>query len=109
MALLTADEIKSRAEVVAKTFDDGFQMTDLLVIVPQVMELVGAVKAMTGAEKKETAVAILNLVIDEVDIPKIPDWMVDPILKALVPHLIEFAYKIDQGAFSFSGESTPEG
>ena len=108
MAKFTLEQIQDHAEKVMELFADGFQWSDVLEVVPQVMEIVGAVEDMTGEEKKEAAEAILDYVIDETDFPWIPDSFVDPILKKGVRIIIPMLFKAAEGKFDFKGEKSSE-
>jgi hypothetical protein len=106
MAKFTAAQIKEHAEKVMEAFEDGFQWSDVMTLVPAVMEIVGEVKEMRGAEKQEAAEAILDYVIDETDIPWIPDSLVDPILKKGVRIMIPLLFKASEGEFKFKATET---
>jgi len=106
MAKFTAAQIQEHAEKAMEAFEDGFQWTDLITLVPAVMEIVGSVKEMSGAEKQESAEGILDYVIDETDIPWLPDSFVDPILKKGVRVLIPMLFKAHEGEFKFKPDET---
>lgn len=109
MGKFTAAQIKEHAEKAMSQFEDGFQWTDLIGLVPEVMQIVGAVQGMTNEEKHESAKGVLDYVIDETDIPWLPDSLVDPILKKAVDFLIPVLFKAANGAYTFrSGESGSE-
>jgi len=102
MAEITAEWLEQEANKVVALFDDGFQMSDLFKIVPAVMEAVELVSGLSGEEKKETAESIAYLVIDKVDIPWVPDALVDPIIKKFVPGAIDSLIKASKGGFNFN-------
>lgn len=95
MGKFTAAQIEEHAKKILAEFDDGFQWADVFDIVPQAMEIVQAVGGMTGPEKEESALAIIDYVIDNTDTPWIPDNLTDPLLKKgarfMIPKLIEAA------------------
>ena len=95
MGKFTAAQIKEHADKIMEAFDDGFQWSDVFSLVPNAMEIVQAVGDMTGEEKEESALAIIDYVIDETDTPWLPDTLTDPILKKgaryLIPTLIDAA------------------
>jgi len=101
MGTFTAAQIKNHAEKAMEAFADGFQWSDIITLVPVVMEIVGSVKEMTGAEKQESAEGILDYVIDETDTPWLPDSFVDPILKKGVRIMIPLLFKASKGEFRF--------
>ena len=95
MAKFTAAQIKQHADKMMEAFEDGFQWSDVFDIVPNAMEIVEAAGNMTGEEKEESALGIIDYVIDNTDTPWIPDSMTDPILKKaaryMIPKLIDAA------------------
>ena len=97
MAGVTNEWLMESGKEIIALFDDGFQYSDLWETVSKAMAIVEQVKDLSGAEKKETAVSIINNVIDEVDIPWVPDSLVDPILKRMVPDAIEYLLKASKG------------
>lgn len=88
MAKFTAEQIKEQAEKIMEAFEDGFQWSDVFDLVPNAMEVVEAVGGMTGEEKEESALAIIDYVIDNTDTPWLPDNLTDPLLKKGARHLI---------------------
>jgi hypothetical protein len=96
MAQITVEEIKKYSDKVVAEFADGFSWTDLFTVIPMVMEIVEKVEGASGEEKKQTALAIINYVIDETDLPG-PDGIIDPILKKAAPFVIELIIKASSG------------
>lgn len=96
MAQITVEEIKKYADQVVAEFADGFQWTDLFKVVPMVMEIVEKVGGASGEEKKATALAIINYVVDSTDLPG-PDALLDPILKKAAPFVIELVISASKG------------
>jgi len=96
MAKFTMEQVKAAAAKVMEIFADGFQWSDVFKVVPAVMEIVEQVEGMSGPEKKETVVEIVNYVIDTTDAPG-PDMIIDPILKKAVPFLIELVINAASG------------
>jgi hypothetical protein len=109
MAKFTAAQIKEHAEKAMEAFEDGFQWSDLISLVPTVMEIVGEVKEMGNDEKRESAEAILDYVIDETDIPWLPDSLVDPVLKKGVRMLIPVLFDAAEGKFKFKPDEPQAG
>lgn len=101
MGAITGEWIVEKGNEIKALFDDGFQLKDVWATVSAAMEVVEQVKDLDGPEKKDTAINIINYVIDEVDIPWIPDSMVDPILKSMVPDAIEYLLKASKGKLGF--------
>lgn len=102
MAQFTAEQIAEIAGEAVKEFDDGFQITDLFVILPSFMKIVNQVGSLTGEEKKATVLALIDYVLDNTDLPG-PDFMLDPLLKKVAPYAIEMAIK-----YAKEGGETPQ-
>jgi hypothetical protein len=99
MAKFTAAQIQEHAQKAMEVFKDGFQWSDVFTLVPQVMEIVQAAGDMTGPEKEESALAILDYVIDNTDTPWIPDGLTDPLLKRGVRFMIPMLIKASKGEY----------
>jgi hypothetical protein len=97
MAKFTAAQIEEHAAKIMEAFEDGFQWADVFDIVPQAMEIVEAVGGMSGPEKEESALAIIDYVIDNTDTPWIPDNMTDPLLKKGARYMIPMILKAAKG------------
>lgn len=89
MSELTHEWMESEADRLIEIFADGFQYSDLFQLILMALRAVDRSSEATMDEKKQTAVQIVNIVIDKTDMPWIPDSMVDPILKEIVPHAID--------------------
>lgn len=99
MAKFTAAQIQEHAQRAMEAFKDGFQWSDIFTLVPQVMEIVQAAGGMTGPEKEEAALSILDYVIDNTDTPWLPDNLTDPLLKKGVRYMIPTLIKAAKGEF----------
>ena len=88
MAKFTATEVEEHASKILESLDDGFQWGDFWEIVPQAVEIVDDVGEMTEVEREESAIALVDYVIDNTDMPWIPDDFVDPILKKGARYMI---------------------
>jgi len=97
MAQFTVAQIEEHGKKILEQFDDGWQWTDLGAVIAEGMKIVETVGDMSNAEKKESAVAIANYVIDNTDVPWLPDSLVDPILKKAVPWIIELVIDASKG------------
>lgn len=102
MAEMTVEEIKKHGEAIKAVFADGLQFGDIGACVHLAMEIVESVSGLTGAEKKATALEIINYVIDTTDLPWLPDPLVDPLLKALAPNLIEVIVNATRGKLAIN-------
>lgn len=101
MAEWTTEQLDEMSQSVLALFEDGFQFSDLFEVVPKIMEIVALVKGTTGEEKKHLAIMLGNHVIDKTDFPWIPDAIVDPICKKLLPGAIQMAWDAAGGKFAF--------
>lgn len=101
MASITSGWVVEQGKKIVALFDDGFQIKDVLQTVSLSMEAVGRLSDLDGPQKKEAAVNLVNYVIDEVDLPFIPDALVDPILKRVVPDAIDYLHGAAKGKFNF--------
>jgi hypothetical protein len=108
MAEWTTEQLEEMAKGVLGLFDDGFQFSDIFQIVPKIMEVVALVKDTTGEEKKHLAIMLGEHVIDKTDFPWIPDAIVDPICKRLLPGAIQMAWDASKGKFAFGGNDATE-
>jgi len=102
MAQITVEEIKKYADQVIAEFADGFQFGDVITVVKMVMEIVEKIEGASGEEKKATALAIVNYVVDVTDLPWLPDPLVDPLLKSLAPRLIDTIVEATKGKLAIN-------
>ena len=93
-------DVQQKAEEIAAVFEDGFQFADVYMVIRLGMEFAELFDDLTGSEKKDIAVTLINKVIDLVNIPWIPDVLVDPFLKMLVPAAIELVIDTSKGEVS---------
>lgn len=102
MAKFTAAQINEHAQKIMEAFDDGFQWSDVFTLVPRVMEIVEDVSEITGPEKEESALAIIDYVIDKTDTPWLPDGLTDPLLKKGARYMIPMLVRASKGEFKFN-------
>jgi len=103
MSAFTPEQIKEHSAKIVETLKDDFQLSDLAVIVPLVMEITERVTSMSNEDKHATAEGMIDFVLAETDLWG-PDAIIDPIaatvLKALIPVVAKLAkggFKINQG------------
>ena len=86
-------------EALAITFKDisAEKIVDLL---PKIIAFVQKFKKLSGDQKKALIIQILNVIIDKTDGPG-DDEVFDPILKRLVPILIDTFIKIENKELKF--------
>jgi len=85
------------AQELSQVFNDGFQWSDLSTIARLSIEFVSQFDGMTEKEQRDAVVHILDYIIDITDTPYLPDFITDPICKALVPPFIDLMISIVNG------------
>ena len=92
----TAD-IASKAliESIAPVMDD-FKIENLIEVLPQIIRHVQTFKNLTGEQKKNMIVSMLRHLVDITDGPG-DDELWDPIIKRLLPGMVDMLVKVDQG------------
>lgn len=89
-------ESKALVETLTDTLE-GFGVNDLMVLVPRLMQHVQNYKNLSGANKKALVIKMINHVIDVTDAPG-DDDILDPIVKRLVPGMIDLLVDVDGGS-----------
>jgi hypothetical protein len=92
--------LEEAVDQIAEQFDDGFQMEDLWEVIPTTMNIVESFKDLSGTEKKEKAVAILDKVLDKFDLPG-PDWITKKVIMWFLPGAIDKLVEAAKGKFNF--------
>lgn len=92
----TAD-IASKAliESIAPIMDD-FKIENLIEVLPEIIRHVQTFKNLTGTQKKNMIVSMLRHLVDITDGPG-DDELWDPIIKRLLPGMVDMLVKVDQG------------
>ncbi len=86
---------KALIESIAPVMDD-FKIENLLEVLPQIIQHVQTFKNLTGIQKKNMIVAMLRHLVDITDGPG-DDELWDPIIKRLLPGMVDMLVKVDQG------------
>ena len=86
-------------EALAITFKD-ISAEKIIDILPKIIAYVQKFKKLSGDQKKALIIQILNVIIDKTDGPG-DDEVFDPILKRIVPLLIDTFIKIDNKELKF--------
>lgn len=84
---------RSFVEKLKETYGDGFQWNDLGVYLKESTSFVLGFKNLSTDQMKESLVDIINTFIDITDTPFLPDTLVDPVLKAFTPPLVESIFQ----------------
>ena len=86
---------KALIESIAPVMDD-FKIENLLEVLPQIIQHVQTFKNLTGLQKKNMIVSMLRHLLDITDGPG-DDELWDPIVKRLLPGMVDMLVKVDQG------------
>lgn len=81
-------------------FDDGFQFKDIMDAVPTAMEIVGGFQGLTGPQKKEKVLQIVDRLLDKTDLPG-PDWLTKKAIMWFLPSVIDKLVAAAKGQFDF--------
>ena len=88
-------ESKALVETISPALED-FSINNLMSILPQLMKHVKKYKSLSGLEKRSMVISMLKHIIDITDGPG-NDALWDPILKNLVPSIIDTLVEVDKG------------
>ena len=86
---------KALIESIAPVMDD-FKIENLIEVLPQIIRHVQTFKNLTGTQKKNMIVSMLRHLVDITDGPG-DDELWDPIIKRLLPSMVDMLVKVDQG------------
>lgn len=75
------------------TYADGWQWSDIGSYLQSTMSFVCSFESLTPEQQQAAVIEITDMTIDAVDIPYLPDCLVDPILKAMVPSIVSMLFK----------------
>lgn len=90
------------AREIKQIFDDGFQWSDLGLMVDEAMDFVEAYDGLTLDQKRNNILAIVNHVIDITDTPYLPDRIFDPIFKDIMPAFVDMAMNTFKGKLTLN-------
>ena len=86
---------KALIESIAPIMDD-FKIENLIEVLPEIIRHVQTFKNLTGTQKKNMIVSMLRHLVDITDGPG-DDELWDPIIKRLLPGMVDMLVKVDQG------------
>ena len=92
-------DVQDFVEAIATNFKN-ISSEKIIELLPKIIQYVQKYKNLTGEQKKALIIRILNLIIDKTDGPG-DDEIFDPILKRMVPVLIDTFVKIGKNKISF--------
>ena len=101
------DEFTERLAVVEEALADGFQLHDLAVVIREAVELAERFGDLSGMGKRELAVAFCREIIKRTDGPG-PDLLLDPILDAIAPPLIDLIVSATRGGIYVNVDNEEE-
>ncbi len=85
----TPDQFNQYAINILNTFEKAFESKDLLSIIQQAEKLLDQNHPLTLEEKRAAIINIFDIIIDNTDTPYLPDFIFDPIFKALVGPIVD--------------------
>jgi len=92
---LASIESKALIETIAPVMDN-FDIENIMDVLPQIIKHVQHYKNLNGKQKKDMIVAMLKHIVDITDGPG-NDEIWDPIIKRLIPSVVNALVKVDQG------------
>ena len=88
-------ESKAIIETLVDTLE-GFSLDNIITLVPRLIQHVENYKNLSGENKKNLVIKMLNHIIDVTDCPG-DDELLDPIMKRMVPPLIDTLIEVNSG------------
>ena len=88
----SSDTFKNFAAELQATYTDGWQWSDLGSYLQSTLAFVCSFASLTKEQQKAAVIDIINVTIDAVDMPYLPDNLVDPILKSMMPPLVTLLF-----------------
>jgi len=101
MAEFHEDRLEEAVKSLKEAFSDGFQFEDVATVVREATVFAGAFK-IPSEEKRALALRLINRVVDETDIPWLPDTLIDPLIKRFAPKLIDLVVDAAKGRVAVS-------
>lgn len=83
---------KKFMEELTAIHSDGFQWSDLQSYLEKTISFMGGFSELTSKDKQGYVLEILYQVIDLTDTPGLPDMITDPIVKAVIPGLVQYLF-----------------
>ena len=99
------DAFMEHLEIVAEALSDGFHLRDLAVVLREAVELAERIGDLSGTEKRDLAVSFVREVVKRTDGPG-PDLLLDPILEAIAPALIDLLVTASSGELFVNREKS---
>ena len=96
-------ESKALVETITPIIED-FKIENIMSVLPQIIKHVQKYNSLTGLEKKNMIISMLKHIVDITDGPGNDDYW-DPILKRLVPGIIDTLVEVDKGKLRLKKKS----
>lgn len=90
VALPSDEQIKGYAEQLKGVFHDQFQPKDITAMIALCDQFTNQFPGLTLTEKRQCIILIVDDFIDMTDTPYLPDSLIDPLIKKIVPSFVNF-------------------
>ena len=98
--LASVDEVvdfsdtKNLLQKLITSYND-FSTEKIMEVLPELIQFADKCKKLSGHNKKDLVIKLLNIIIDKTDSPG-DDEVLDPIMKRMVPTIIDTLIKVDK-------------
>ena len=92
--IVSLEETKSMLDNVIN-LNKEFSVEKVMDVLPDLIQFADKCKKLGGVNKKELVIKLLNIIIDKTDTPG-DDEILDPIMKRMVPNIIDTLIKVDK-------------
>jgi len=89
-------EGKAVIESIVGSFDGDLNVDNIIRLLPRLIQHVDNFKNLTGKEKKNMIISMLNHIVDITDGPG-DDDILDPVIKRVIPSVIDLVLEVDNG------------
>ena len=96
-----AKTIEMLGEIVTKYTE--FDLEDIVKVLPKLIIHLKTYKEMSGLEKKDYIIDFLKYIVDKTDGPG-NDELWDPIIKRLIPGVVDLLIDVDDGKLKFKNK-----
>lgn len=89
-------EGKAVIESIVGSFDGDLNVDNIIKLLPRLIQHVDNFKNLSGKEKKNMIISMLNHIVDITDGPG-DDDILDPVIKRVIPSIIDLVLEVDKG------------
>ena len=100
MGELSKKEFEYVIKTVRHTYND-VNIANLIHVILHTMEIIEDYGALTGQEKKQTVINVINFIVDEIN----KNEELGPIIKSMIPSVIDSIIKVDKGSIKINKKS----